>query len=186
MPSRPTRSPASSRPSPRTRRSRRPSRPTRSTRSSRASTEDEAAEEAIAAETIETVDATVAEDHAVEEEAAAETIETDRGRRRRGRGGQGGRRGRGGQRDRPQDDGGEHRGLTRHRPPGRPVGPRRVVAIPYRVPMHPGRPSGVDWSRVCRTAPWACGQCRRASMARSGHRSRRSGKETGVRLDGSL
>ena len=99
--------------------------------------EDEAAEEAIAAETIETVVETVAEDEAAEEEAADETIETIVPTSPRTR------RPRRPTRPRPsaRSPARRWRRTRRADPPsaatGRPAGPRRVVAIPYRVPMHP-------------------------------------------------
>ena len=109
-----------------------------------------------------------------------------RGRRRRGRGGQGGRRGRGSQRDRPQDDGGEHRGLTRPSAapddPSDPDGSLRFLTA-FRC-IQEGH-LGVDWSRVCRTAPGrAADVVVLAWLERAP--TQRSGKETGVRLDGSL
>ena len=73
---------------------------------------DEAAEEAIAAETIETIVETVAEDEAAEEEAAEETIETIVETVVEDEAAEEAAAAEAVDDDRPQDDGGEHRGLT--------------------------------------------------------------------------
>ena len=110
----------------------------------------------------------------------------DRRDRRGGRGRRGSRGCRCGQGHRAQDHGEEHRGLIGPRPPGRPARPTAGRFVFLASPEASARSFAtlvrVDTTTLAGLAypPW-----RRASMPRAA-RSECTGKETGVRLDGSL